>query len=129
MTGAVLRLFDDVTNIVFTYSIWGVIVMIRNMQIIDSKWDLSKFSSVGDWLVSNFSYQSILKIFFANDEIAQDHLSESYSLIYITCITLFILNRDSKSSMHSKNVFLGIKFENNHWNGREWVKDKQFYIF
>jgi len=69
---------------------------------------------VGDWLVSNFSYQSILKIFFANDEIAQDHLSESYSLIYITCITLFILNRDSKSSMHSKNVFLGIKFENNH---------------
>ena len=92
MTGALLRLFDDVTNIVFTYSIWGVIVMIRNMQIIDSKWDLSKFSSVGDWLVSNLSYQKNLKIFFANDDIAQNHFSESYSLIYITCITLFILN-------------------------------------
>ena len=58
-------------------------------------------------------------------------ISVKATVLFTSPASLFLslTSWDSKSSMNSKNVFLGIKFENNHWNSREWVKDKQFYIF
>ena len=71
------------------YSIWGEIdFMIRNMQIIDSRWNLSKFSSVKKLV----SFKICLQKFVVN----------------------FAVPKNISERISQGSIFHGEKFETNH---------------